>query len=131
MFAARAQALSRADRVRMIEPGGRRRLSRQCVLLGVSRSSLYRRPKGERREDLTADASHARAARGVPFYGSRQMMRHFVGRLLQHPPSPLGPRLPGARDFERTQPCCVKRSAASATAAAATAFVTVLRSLPG
>ena len=51
-FSARAQALSRAERVRMIERGGPLSLSRQCALLGVSRSSQYYRPKGERAENL-------------------------------------------------------------------------------
>ena len=36
----------------MIEPDGPLSLSRQSVLLGVSRSSLYYRPKGERTENL-------------------------------------------------------------------------------
>ena len=36
-FSARVQALSRVERVGMIEPDGPLSLSRQCVLLGVSR----------------------------------------------------------------------------------------------
>ena len=51
-FSARAQALSRAERGRMIERDGPLSLSRQCALLGVSRSSRYYRPKGESAEDL-------------------------------------------------------------------------------
>lgn len=39
-FSARVEALSRADRMRMIEPDGSLCLSRQSVLTGVSRSSL-------------------------------------------------------------------------------------------
>ena len=36
----------------MIERDGPLSLSRQCALLGVSRSSQYYRPKGESAEDL-------------------------------------------------------------------------------
>ncbi len=36
----------------MIEPDGSLSLSRQCALLGVSRSSLYYRPKGKSAEEL-------------------------------------------------------------------------------
>ena len=75
-FSARVEALSRAERVRMIEPEGPLSLSRQCVVLGVSRSSLYYRPKGESAENLALmrrmDELHM-----DPFYGSRQMMRHL------------------------------------------------------
>ena len=61
----------------MIEPGGRLSLSRQCVLLGVSRSSLYYRPKGERAENLALMRRMDELHMEYPFYGSRQMMRHL------------------------------------------------------
>ena len=61
----------------MIEPGGRLSLSRQCVLLGVSRSSLYYRPKGEGAENLALMRRMDELHMEYPFYGSRQMMRHL------------------------------------------------------
>ena len=76
-FSARVEALSRAERVRMIEPEGPLSLSRQCVLLGVSRSSLYYRPKGERAENLALMRRMDELHMDYPFYGSRQMMRHL------------------------------------------------------
>ena len=61
----------------MIEPGGPLSLSRQSVLLGVSRSSLYYRPKGERAENLALMRRIDELHMDFPFYGSRQMMRHL------------------------------------------------------
>ena len=61
----------------MIEPEGPLSLSRQCVLLGVSRSSLYYRPKGERAENLALMRRMDELHMDYPFYGSRQMMRHL------------------------------------------------------
>ena len=61
----------------MIEPDGPLSLSRQCVLLGVSRSSLYYRPKGERAENLALMRRMDELHMDYPFYGSRQMMRHL------------------------------------------------------
>ena len=72
-FSARVEALSRAERVRMIEPEGPLSLSRQCVLLGVSRSSLYYRPKGESAENLALMRRMDEFHMDYPFYGSRQM----------------------------------------------------------
>lgn len=61
-------------------------LSRQCVLLGISRGSLYYQPKGPSEQDLALmrliDAQYLKA----PWYGARQMRRvleregHEVGR---------------------------------------------------
>ena len=61
----------------MIEPEGPLSLSRQCVLLGVSRSSLYYRPKGESAENLALMRRMDELHMDYPFYGSRQMMRHL------------------------------------------------------
>ena len=76
-FSARAQALSRAERVRMIERDGPPSLSRQCALVGVSRSSRYYRPKGESAENLALMRRMDELHMDYPFYGSRQMMRHL------------------------------------------------------
>ena len=76
-FSARAQALSRAERGRMIERDGPLSLSRQCALLGVSRSSQYYRPKGESAEDLALMRRMDGLHMAYPFYGSRQLMRHL------------------------------------------------------
>ncbi|WP_419167033.1 IS3 family transposase [Candidatus Palauibacter sp.] len=71
------QALSRAERVRMIERDGPPSLSRQCALVGVSRSSRYYRPKGESAENLALMRRMDELHMDYPFYGSRQMMRHL------------------------------------------------------
>ena len=76
-FSARAQALSRAERGRVIERDGPLSLSRQCALLGVSRSSQYYRPKGESAEDLALMRRMDGLHTAYPFYGSRQLMRHL------------------------------------------------------
>ena len=68
----------------MIEPEGPLSLSRQCVLLGVSRSSLYYRPKGESAENLALMRRMDELHMDYPFYGSRQMMRHL--RREREPP---------------------------------------------
>ena len=46
---------------------------RQCVLLGVSRSSLYYRPKGASEADLSLMGEMDRQYLETPFYGSRRM----------------------------------------------------------
>ena len=46
-------------------------------LLGVSRSSLYYRPKGESAENLALMRRMDGLHMDYPFYGSRQMMRHL------------------------------------------------------
>ena len=45
----------------------------QCALLGVSRSSLYYRPKGASEEDLSLMREIDRQYLATPFYGSRRM----------------------------------------------------------
>ena len=61
----------------MIERDGPLSLSRQCALLGVSRSSQYYRPKGESAEDLALMRRMDELHMAYPFYGSRQLMRHL------------------------------------------------------
>ena len=46
---------------------------RQCALLGVSRSSLYYRPKATSEEDLSLMREMDRQYLETPFYGSRRM----------------------------------------------------------
>ena len=46
---------------------------RQCVLLGVSRSSIYYRPKGASEEDLSLMREIDREYLATPFYASRRM----------------------------------------------------------
>ena len=46
---------------------------RQCALLGVSRSSLYYRPKETSRQDLSLMRELDRQYLETPFYGSRRM----------------------------------------------------------
>ncbi len=61
----------------MIEREGPLSLSRQCGLLGVTRSSQYYRPKGEGAENLALMRRMDELHMAYPFYGSRQMMRHL------------------------------------------------------
>ena len=61
----------------MIERDGALSLSRQCAVLGVSRSSQYYRPKGESAEDLALMRRMDGLHTAYPFYGSRQLMRHL------------------------------------------------------
>ena len=48
-------------------------LGRQCALLGVSRSSLYYRPRAASAEDLSLMGEIDRQYLETPFYGSRRM----------------------------------------------------------
>ena len=48
-------------------------LVRQCALLGVSRSSIYYRPRGASEEDLSLMEEIDRQYLETPFYGSRRM----------------------------------------------------------
>ena len=52
---------------------------RQCALLGVSRSSLYHRPKAASEEDLSLMGEIDRQYLETPFYGSRRM-KAWLGR---------------------------------------------------
>ena len=86
-FGTSAQVVSREKRRGMIEPGHPKlSLSRQCRLLRVSRSSVYRRPNGESAENLALMHRIDKQFFACPFFGSRQTVRHlwregvFVGR---------------------------------------------------
>ena len=48
-------------------------LVRQCALLGVSRSSLYYRPRAASKEDLSPMGDIDQQYLETPFYGSRRM----------------------------------------------------------
>ncbi len=66
--------MSRKTRVEMIDRGRPKlSVSRQCKLVGVSRSSLYYRPVGASLEDLDIMAKMDRHYLKTPFYGSRRM----------------------------------------------------------
>ena len=53
-------------------------LSRQCTLLGLSRSALYYTPLGESAATLTLLRRIDELYLQYPFYGSRQMARHLA-----------------------------------------------------
>ena len=76
-FSAGVGALSRTERVAMVERGGPLALARQCELLGVSRSSQYYEPLGESAENLALMRRLDELHLAHPFYGSRQMARHL------------------------------------------------------
>ena len=61
----------------MIDRGCGLPLSRQCELLGVSRSSQYYAPSGESAENLALLRRLDELHLEHPFYGSRQMARHL------------------------------------------------------
>ena len=61
----------------MVERDGTLSISRQCALLGVNRSSVYYRPRGERAENLALMRRMDALSLEYPFYGSRQMARHL------------------------------------------------------
>ena len=63
-----------AQRREMVDRGHRSlSLVRQCVLLGISRSSLYHWRKGPSAEDLSLMKEPDRQYLETPFYGSRRM----------------------------------------------------------
>ena len=62
----------------MVEEDGPLSLSRQCGLLGVSRSSLYYEPAGESAANLALMRRLDELHLEHPFYGSRQMVRHLA-----------------------------------------------------
>ncbi len=66
--------MSRKARVEMIDRDRPKlSVSRQCKLVGVSRSSLYYRPVESDHEDLDIMAKMDRQYLQTPFYGSRRM----------------------------------------------------------
>jgi len=70
--------MSRGERKRMItrdHPG--LRLSHQCRLLSINRSSFYYTPKGEKPENLALMRRIDELFLKYPFYGSRQMVRQL------------------------------------------------------
>ena len=58
-------------------------MTRQCALLGVSRSSLYYRPKTVSEEDLSLMGEIDRQYLETPFYGSRRMKAWLERRGIQ------------------------------------------------
>lgn len=70
--------MSVGERRALMEPGHLKlSLSRQCHLLGVSRSTVYHRPKGESEENRGLMRRIDELFLEYPFYGSRQMARHL------------------------------------------------------
>ena len=61
----------------MVDRGCGLSLSRQCALLGVSRSSQYYEPLGESADNLALMRCLDELHLEHPFYGSRQMARHL------------------------------------------------------
>ena len=76
-FSARVGTLSRAVRLEMVERNAALSISRQCALLGISRSSVYYEPRGESAENLALMRRMDALSLQYPFYGSRQMARHL------------------------------------------------------
>jgi len=52
-------------------------IRRQCELVSISRASFYRRPAGESTENLELMRLIDEAFMEMPWYGSRQMVRHL------------------------------------------------------
>ena len=59
-------------------------MSRQCTLLGLSRSALYYTPLGESAATLTLLRRIDELYLQYPFYGSRQMARHLALTVGRH-----------------------------------------------
>lgn len=73
--------MSRADRLAMIDrTDPRLSVVRQCALIGVARSSIYRRPAAADPEDLALMALIDRQYLARPFYGSRRMAAWLRGQ---------------------------------------------------
>src|SRR3954463_12281082 len=73
-FGTQARSLSRAERHPMIDRLNKHlSLTRQCQLLGLSRSSLYYQPAPDKTEDLALMALIDRQFLETPYYGSRKM----------------------------------------------------------
>ena len=75
-FSARFGEMSRAERMSAVGAVDGLSLVRQCVLAGVSRSSLYYRPAGESAENLALMREIDEVHLKYPFYGVRQMRSH-------------------------------------------------------
>ena len=76
-FSAGVAALSRPARRNLVDRDGALSIRRQCVLLGISRSSVYYAPRGESAENLALLRRMDALSLQYPFYGSRQMARHL------------------------------------------------------
>ena len=61
----------------MVNRNGVLSISQQCALLGISRSSVYYKPRGESAENLALMRRMDALSLQYPFYGSRQMARHL------------------------------------------------------
>jgi hypothetical protein len=61
----------------MIDPLQKPSISRQCHLLGLSRSSIYYKPRRIKPEDLELMRLIDEQYMKTPSYGSRSMVRHF------------------------------------------------------
>src|SRR3954470_10536440 len=73
-FGTQARSLNRAERHSMIDRLNKRlSLTRQCQLLGLSRSSLYYQPAIDNTEDLALMALIDRQFLETPYYGSRKI----------------------------------------------------------
>src|SRR3954452_16613394 len=73
-FGTQARSLSRAERHPMIDRLNKRlSLTRQCQLLGLSRSSLDYQPATDKTEDLALMALIDRQFLETPYYGSRKI----------------------------------------------------------
>ncbi len=67
----------------MIDKGVKRpSIARQCVLLGLSRPGIYRKPRGVPADDVTLMRLVDEQYLKTPFYGSRRMAEHL--RRLGH-----------------------------------------------
>ncbi len=62
----------------MLEESGPLSITHQCVLLGLSRSSRYCQPAGERATNLVLMRRMDELHLEYPFYGSRQLVRHLA-----------------------------------------------------
>jgi putative transposase len=70
--------MSLDQRRRMIEPDHTRlSIARQCELVSISRSGLYRRPAGETPLNLELMRLIDAQFLETPWYGARQMARHL------------------------------------------------------
>ena len=80
----------------MVDRDGAFSISRQCALLGISRSSVYYTPRGESAESLALMRRMDALSLEYPFYGSQQMARHLrdgPALLLAHRALPPDDRL--------------------------------------
>ena len=65
-FSAGVAAMSRPARRNLVDRDGALSIRRQCELMGISRSSVYYAPRGERRGELGVDAADGRLVAPLP-----------------------------------------------------------------